>query len=92
MALLLARTWPPSFPSLPIFFRHSRGGGNPDNIKMYRDMRYGPTSGLDSRLRGDDEKECEDDERGAGMTAAGMTEKMRGEDDGLRGDDKEGRG
>jgi len=33
---------------------------------MYGDMRYGPTSGLDPRLRGDDEKGRGDDEKGRG--------------------------
>jgi len=42
-----------------LFFRHSREGGNPDNMKMYSDMRHGPTSSLDPRLRGDDKRERE---------------------------------
>ena len=40
-----------------LFFRHSRAGGNPDNMKMYSDMRYDPTRALDPRLRGDDRTE-----------------------------------
>ena len=44
---------------MTLFFRHSREGGNPDNMKMYSDMRHGPTSSLDPRLRGDDKRERE---------------------------------
>ena len=43
--------------------RAAEGSGNPDNMKMYDDMRYGLTSKLDPRLRGDDERVRGDDER-----------------------------
>jgi hypothetical protein len=49
---------------MSLFFRHSRGGGNPDNMKMYGDMRYGLTR-LDPRLRGDDGRLRGEDEREA---------------------------
>jgi len=56
--------------------RAAEGSGNPDNMKMYDDMRYGLTSKLDPRLRGDDERVRGDDER------------VRGDDERVRRDDK----
>jgi hypothetical protein len=32
-------------------------------MKMYSDMRHGPTSSLDPRLRGDDKRDRGDDKR-----------------------------
>jgi len=63
--------------------RAAEGSGNPDNMKMYDDMRYGLTSRLDPRLRGDDERVRGDDER-----VRGDDERVRGDDERVRRDDK----
>ena len=56
-------------------------------MKMYDDMRYGLTSSLDPRLRGDDNSVRGDDER-----VRGDDNSVRGDDERVRGDDERVRG